>query len=225
MFCTPGFRFFFRPFFSSNPLKVCQDVDHVWTDVSWFLQDWVQVQALARPFSDIRRVSFLCCGCVIRVIVLSEGEHSVRSEVLSALDQVFVIAVLHLASFSFPSFPSLSFLLLSFVSAPQHDTTTIILHHWIVLPRWWAMPSFRHHAWNSSSDLRMLFLTFWGHFGFFLRSFWPLFPMKQSGVLQWWLSFCKFLLYCTSSLGLRNTIRFLPLLPRPFFADSSDSQF
>ena len=56
--------------------------------------DWVQVRALAGPLKDIHRVVpkplLRCLGCVLRLIVLLEGEPSAQSEVLSALDQVFI---------------------------------------------------------------------------------------------------------------------------------------
>ena len=56
--------------------------------------DWVQVRALAGPLKDIQRLvpkPLLCClGCVLRVIVLLEGEPSPQSEILSALEQVFI---------------------------------------------------------------------------------------------------------------------------------------
>ena len=55
--------------------------------------DWVPVMPLAGPLKDIHRVvlkPLLCfLGCVLRVIVLLEGEPSVQSEVLRTLDQVF----------------------------------------------------------------------------------------------------------------------------------------
>ena len=56
--------------------------------------DRVLVWALAGPLKHIqRRVlnSLLCClGCVLRIVVLLEGERSPQSEVLSALKQVFI---------------------------------------------------------------------------------------------------------------------------------------
>ena len=56
--------------------------------------DRVQVQALAGPLKDIQRLVpkplLHCLGCVLRVIVLLEGEPSPQSEVLSALEQVFI---------------------------------------------------------------------------------------------------------------------------------------
>ena len=45
--------------------------------------DRVQVRALAGPLLH-------CLGCVLRVVVLLEGEPSPQSEVLSALEQDFI---------------------------------------------------------------------------------------------------------------------------------------
>ena len=53
----------------------------------------VQVQTLAGPLKDIRRLVpkplLHCLGCV-QVVVLLEGEPSPQSEVLNALEQVFI---------------------------------------------------------------------------------------------------------------------------------------
>jgi hypothetical protein len=55
--------------------------------------DLVQVQAPAGPRKDIQRLALIpllrCLGCVLRVIVLLEGEPSPQS-VLGALEQVFI---------------------------------------------------------------------------------------------------------------------------------------
>ena len=60
--------------------------------VSPELCDRVQVRALAGPLNDIQRLKpLLCClGCVLRVVVLLEGESLPQSEVLSVLEQVFL---------------------------------------------------------------------------------------------------------------------------------------
>ena len=54
----------------------------------------VQVQALDGPLKDIQRLVqkplLRCLGCVLRVIVLLEGESSPQSEVLSTLEKVFI---------------------------------------------------------------------------------------------------------------------------------------
>ena len=46
------------------------------------------------PLKDIQRLvpkpQLHCLGCVLRVVVLLEGEPSPQSEVLSALEQVFI---------------------------------------------------------------------------------------------------------------------------------------
>ena len=56
--------------------------------------DRVQVQALAGPLKDIQRLvpkPLLCClGCVVRVVVLLEGEPFPQSDFLSALEHVFI---------------------------------------------------------------------------------------------------------------------------------------
>ena len=56
--------------------------------------DRVQVQALAGPLNDIQRLvlkpHLRCLGCVLRVVVLLEGEPLHQSEVLSTLEQVFI---------------------------------------------------------------------------------------------------------------------------------------
>ena len=56
--------------------------------------DWVQVRALAGPLKDIPRLVpkplLQCLGCVRRVVVVLEGEPSAQSEVLSAMEQVFI---------------------------------------------------------------------------------------------------------------------------------------
>ena len=56
--------------------------------------DQVHVRELAGPLKDIQKFvpkPLLCCiGCVLRVFVLLEGETSPQSEVLRALEQVFI---------------------------------------------------------------------------------------------------------------------------------------
>ena len=56
--------------------------------------DQIQVLALAGPLKDIQRLVLKpllrCLSCVLRVIVLLEGEPSPQSELLSDLDQVFI---------------------------------------------------------------------------------------------------------------------------------------
>ena len=72
---------------SSFTLKLCQvgwgASLHSYFQIYPEILDWVQVRALAGPL-------LRCLGCVLRVIVLLEGEPSPQSEVLSALEQVFI---------------------------------------------------------------------------------------------------------------------------------------
>ena len=74
----------FLPFFSADPLKLCQvgwgASLHSYFQVSSDMLDRVQVRALAGPFEDIQRLVpkplLRCLGCVLRVVVLLEGEPS-----------------------------------------------------------------------------------------------------------------------------------------------------
>jgi hypothetical protein len=50
----------------------------------------VQASAVGGPLKSIQRIILLCLGCVLRVVVLLEGEPSPQPEVLSALEQVFI---------------------------------------------------------------------------------------------------------------------------------------
>ena len=71
-----------------------EELLHSYFHISPEMFDWVQVRALAGSLKDIQRVVpktlLHCLGCVLRVVVLLEGEPSPQSEVLSALEQVFI---------------------------------------------------------------------------------------------------------------------------------------
>jgi hypothetical protein len=78
-------------------ISVRLDVERCYTaffQVSPEVIDRVQVRALARPLKDIKRLVpkplLHCLGCVLRVVVLLEGEPLPQSEVLSTLEQVFI---------------------------------------------------------------------------------------------------------------------------------------
>ena len=68
--------------------------------------DWVHVRALAGPLTDIQRLVrkplLRCLGFMLRVIALLEGEPSPKSEVLSALEQVFIKDLYVLCSVHLP---------------------------------------------------------------------------------------------------------------------------
>ena len=90
--------------------------------------DWVQVRALAGPLKGILRLVpkplLYCLGCVLRAVVLLEGEPLPQSEVLSALEQVFIkdLSVLCSVHLSFdPSF-------CRWKTSLQHDAATLVLH-------------------------------------------------------------------------------------------------
>ena len=90
----------FLTFFSADPLKLCQvgweASLHCYFQISPEMLDQVQVRALAGPLKDIQRLvpkSLMhYLGCVLIVTVLLEGESSPQSEVLSAMEQVFIFA-------------------------------------------------------------------------------------------------------------------------------------
>ena len=68
--------------------------------------DQVQDRALAGPLQDIERLVLKplmgCLGCGLTVVVLLEGEASPQSEILSALEQVFIKDLCTLLRSSFP---------------------------------------------------------------------------------------------------------------------------
>jgi hypothetical protein len=70
--------------------------------------DLFQVRALAGPLKDIQIVVpkplLRCLGCVLRIVVLLEGEPLPQPEVLSALEQVSSRISLYFALFIFPTF-------------------------------------------------------------------------------------------------------------------------
>ena len=83
---------------SADPLKLCQvgwgGLLHSYFQLSPEMFDRVQVWALAGPLKDVHRLGLKpllrCLGWVLRVVGLLEGEPSPQSEVLSALEQVFI---------------------------------------------------------------------------------------------------------------------------------------
>jgi hypothetical protein len=94
---TPVFGEFLPSFFA-DPLKLRQvgwgASLRSYFQVSPKMFHRVQVRALAWSYKDIQRLVpkplLHCLGCVLRVIVLLEGEPSLQSEVLHALEQVFI---------------------------------------------------------------------------------------------------------------------------------------
>ena len=89
---TPAFGEF-PPFFSVDPLKLCQvgwgASLHSYFQVSPEMFNRVQVRALVGKLKDIQRLVRkplpLCLGCVLRVVVLLEGEPSPQSEAVLRL--------------------------------------------------------------------------------------------------------------------------------------------
>jgi hypothetical protein len=80
----------FLPFFSADPLKLCQvgwgALQHSYFQLSPEMLDQVQIPALTGPLNDIQRLVpkplLHCLVCVFRVVVLLKGEPSPQSKVL-----------------------------------------------------------------------------------------------------------------------------------------------
>ncbi len=77
---------------------------------------------------------------VFRVTVLLEGKPSAQSEVLNALDWVFMKAIsIYFGALTFSSTLTSP---CSWKTAPQHEAATSTLYFWDVLCMWWAVPAF-----------------------------------------------------------------------------------
>ena len=80
-----------------SPILLCrssQTLSGCYFHVSPEIFDRVQVRALVEPLKEIQRLVLKkllrCVGCMLRVVILLEDEPSPLSEVLSALEQVFI---------------------------------------------------------------------------------------------------------------------------------------
>ena len=119
--------------------------------------DRVQVRAMPGSLKDSKRPvpkPLLCCfGCVLRVVVLLEGEPSPQSEVLSALEQVFIKDLSILLSVHLS--PILTSLQVPATekTSPQHDAATTMLH--------------RRDGARFPSDVMLDIQSFEFYFGFF----------------------------------------------------------
>ncbi len=105
----------------------------------------------SRTFKELS-ISHSCC--VFRLTVLLEGEPSAQSEVLNALNWVFIkaISMFWCIDLFFYSDESLS--PCCWKTAPQHELLPAHFTFEMLLCRWWAeLVSFKHDAWNwGSSD-------------------------------------------------------------------------
>ncbi len=133
--------------------------------------DWVQSQAVAGQLKDIE-LYISHSWCVLRVIVLLEGEPSAQSEVLNALDWVFIkaISIFCCTERSFYSDESLS-------PATENSPTAWACCQETLLLGWYSAGD--EQSWfpsnimlrMRSSDQRILFLRVWGFFRcFFVNS-------------------------------------------------------
>ncbi len=169
---------------------------------------WVQAQALAGPLKDIHRVVYkltlaVCIGslsCWKVNLLPSLRFWMLWTRFSLRLSQYF-------GALSFSS--TLMSLSVTAAEKQPHSMRLLPAHFTfgMVLCRLWAeLVSFKHDVWNwGSSDQRILFLRVWGCFFahskcVFMcltwREDWVL-PHRHKaqigGVLQWCLSFCRFL--------------------------------
>ncbi len=140
-----GIGNFLQFFFSSlHRLKLCQ-VEWGQMHIFRFLQIFLIAFKPRLWLGHSRTFTELCIShsyCVFRVIVLLEGEPSVQSEVLNALDWVFIkaISIVWCIELFFYSDESLS--PCRWKTAPQHELLPAHFTFGMVLCRWWAVPRF-----------------------------------------------------------------------------------
>ncbi len=196
---------------TSSPLKLCQ-VGWGQMHIFRFLQKYLIGFNLRLWLGHSRTFTELCIShscCVFRVIVLLEGKPSAQSEVVNALDWVFInaISIFWCIELFFYSDESLG--PCCWRTAPQHELLPAHFTAGMVLCMWWVVPGFLqtwclevHQTRESCS------LTVWGSFRCFLANskcvfmclhwgedwVWPHRHKAQiGGVLQWCLTFCRFL--------------------------------
>ncbi len=193
---------------TSSPLKFCQ-VGWRQTHIFRFLQKYLTGFNLrlwlghSRTFTELS-ISHSCC--VFWVIVLLEGEPSAQSEVLNALNWVFIkaISVVRCIELFFYSDESLS--PCRWKTAPQHKAATSTLYFWDGTLQVMSRAGFLQ-----TRCLELMFITpenivSQSPLGAFSKCVfmylnwredwvWPHCHKAQiGGVLQWYLSFYWFLL-------------------------------
>ncbi len=168
----------------------------------------------SRTFTELS-ISHSCC--VLRVIVLLEGEPSARFEVLNALDWVFItaISIVWCIGLFFYSDESLS--PCHWTTAPQYEAATSTLYFWdgtlqvmssawfpsnmmlrIDLQTWCLVHHTRESCFSESEGPSGACLQIPSLFSMCLHWgedwVWPHRHKAQiGGVMQWCLSFCRFL--------------------------------
>ncbi len=128
------------------------------------MSDWFQVPA----HRVVPKPLLHCLGCVRRVIVMLEGELSVQSEVLSALNQAFikdisVFSCIQLSVFS-DNFPSPC----RWKTPPMHDAAATMLHRWDgimqVISGTWFPSDINKELWFIRPE-NLFFFIVWELFG------------------------------------------------------------
>ncbi len=148
LYSLKAFLFDATSFAHQHLAIICQSSPHLFTSqglsgwmgadahfqVSPEIFDWVQSQAVAGQLKDIE-LYISHSWCVLRVIVLLEGEPSAQSEVLNALDWVFIkaISIFCCTERSFYSDESLS--PCHWKTAPQHEPAARRHYFWDGTPQ------------------------------------------------------------------------------------------
>ncbi len=216
---------------------ICHSSPHLFTSQSlsgWmgqmhifrFLQKyliWFKLRLLLGHSRTFTELSIIDSCCVHRVIVLLEGEPSAQSEVLNALDWVFIKALSIFWCIELFFYSDVSLSPCRWKTAPQHEAATSTLGTLHVMSRAGFLQTWCLEM--SSSNQRISFLTVWGSFRCFFahskcvfmclhwREDWVLphcHKAQIGGVLQWCVSVCRFShLHIWSWSSSRVTIRFL----------------
>ncbi len=124
---------------TSSPLKLCQ-VGWVQTHIFRFLQKYLIGFKLrlwlghSRTFTELS-ISHSCC--VFRFIVLLKGKSSAQSEVLNALDWVFIKLSQYFGALSFSSTMTSPA-----VAAAEKRLQPALFTFGMVLCMWWAVPGY-----------------------------------------------------------------------------------
>ncbi len=129
------------------------DGDHRWTAIFRSLQR-CSIGFKSGLWLYIHRVvpkPLLCClGCVLKIIVLLEGEPLAQSVVLSTVKQVFIEDISVLCSIQLSLNPDQSPSSCRWKTPPQKHPHRLLPAHYtfgMVLCRWWAeLVSFKHGA-------------------------------------------------------------------------------
>ncbi len=218
--CTSAFGNYL-PFFTSQALSGWMGADTHFRFLQKYLI-WFKLRlGHSRTFTELS-TSHSCC--VLRVIVLLEGEPSAQSEVLNALDWVFIKAVSIFWCIELFFYSDVSLSPCCWKTAPQHEAATSTLYFWDATLQVMSSACFpsnmvlrievhqtRESCFSQSEDPLGVFLQILSVFSCVFTEERIEFghtalKAQIGGVLQWCLSFCRFV---PSAHMINLTISFL----------------